>query len=72
MDVLRLPTDQLILRFLSELAEFQHRELEGDKQLGTLTLRVGVCHNKNESMVEVCVLKGENLPGMSRNGTLIE
>ena len=67
MEVLHLPTDELILRLLSEWVEFQHREMEGDRQLGTLN--VSVCHNLEESVVEVKAMKGQGLPTKNGSGT---
>ena len=66
MDVLRLPTDELILRFLSELVEIQRRELEDEKEFGSL--HASVSYLKEETMVEVNVMKGESLPSSSKNG----
>ena len=60
LEILRLPTDQLILRFLSELLEFQRREFERERPLGTL--EINLSYNKVESVVEVTVLKGEKFP----------
>lgn len=71
MDVLRLPTDELILRFLSELAEVQRRELEDEKEEGSKefgSLHASVSYLKEEMMVEVNVIKGESLPSSSKNG----
>lgn len=70
MDVLRLPTDDLILRFLSEFVEIQHRELEGEKEFGLL--HASVCYLKEETMVEVNIIKGEDLPSPSKNGERIQ
>ena len=63
-----MTTDELILRFLSEFVEIQHREWEGDKEFGSL--HVSVCYLKEESMVEVSAIKGERLPSSSKNGEL--
>ena len=69
LEVLRLPTDELILRFLSELLEFQRREFERERPLGTL--EINMCYNKEESAVEVTVVKGEKFPISNRNGNLV-
>ena len=72
MDVLRLSTDDLIHRFLSEFVEVQCRELEGEKEegggQGLGSLHVSVSYLKEEMMVEVNVIKGEGLPSMSKHG----
>ena len=73
MDVLRLSTDDLIRRFLSEFAEVQRRELEGEKEeggggQGLGSLHVSVSYLKEETMVEVNVIKGEGLPSTSKHG----
>ena len=72
MDVLRLSTDNLILHFLSEFVEIQRRELEGEKEEGSGlgSLHISVCYLKEESMVEVNVIKGESLPSMGKNGEI--
>ena len=68
LEVLRLPTDELIVRFLSELLEFQRQEVERERQLGTL--EVSTCYNKDESAVEVTVVKGEKFPISNKHGNL--
>ena len=72
MDVLRLSTDDLILRFLSEFVEVQRRELEGEKEeaSGLGSLHISVCYLKDKSMIEVTVIKGESLPSMGKNGEI--
>ena len=71
MDVLRLPTDELILRFLSEFVEVQRREMEDEKEESSKefgSLHASVSYLKEEMMVEVDVIKGESLPSLSKNG----
>ena len=73
LDVLRLSTEELIRRFLSEFVEIQRRELEGEKEEGGSgqglgSLHTSVCYLKEETVVEVNVIKGEGLPSTSKNG----
>ena len=67
-----MSTDNLILHFLSEFVEVQRRELEGEKEEGSGlgSLHISVCYLKEESMVEVNVIKGESLPSMGKNGEI--
>ena len=67
-----MSTDNLILHFLSEFVEIQRRELEGEKEEGSGlgSLHISVCYLKEESMVEVNVIKGESLPSMGKNGEI--
>ena len=69
LDILRLPTDKLILRFFSDLAQLQREEKErGKEELGTLLISVG--YLKQSSMVEVDVIQGRRLPGLDKSGEL--
>ena len=67
LDILRLPTEKLILRFFSDLAQRQSDEVESGKaELGTLLISVG--YLKQSSVVEVDVIQGKNLPGLDKTG----
>ena len=67
MDILRLPTEELILRFFSDLARRQADEIQkGDAKLGTLLISVG--YLKQDAVVEVDVIQGKSLPGMDKSG----
>ena len=67
LDVLRQPTDTLILRFFSELAQCQSDVIEkGKADLGTLLISVG--YHKGKSLVEVDIIQGKNLPGLDKTG----
>lgn len=68
LDILRLPTDELILRFFSDLVQLQSHEFEGEKKLGTF--HISVCYIKEESVVEVKDIQGKGLPGLGRSGML--
>ena len=62
-----MPTEKLILRFFSDLAQRQHEEVESGKaELGTLLISVG--YLKQSSVVEVDVIQGKNLPGLDKSG----
>ena len=65
MDILRLPTEKLILRFFSDLAQRQLDEVKSGKaELGTLLISIG--YLKQSSVVDIDVLQGENFPGLER------
>lgn len=67
LDILRLPTDDLILRFFSDLAKRQRDEIEQERaSLGTLLISVG--YRKEDSIVEVDVIQGKGLPGLDKSG----
>lgn len=67
LDILRLPTDKLILRFFSDLAQRQCDEMEREKtEFGTLLISVG--YLTGESVVEVDVIQGKGLPGLDKTG----
>ena len=67
LDILRLPTEKLILRFFSDLAQRQHEEVESGKaELGTLLFSVG--YLKQSSVIEVDIIQGKNLPGLDKTG----
>ena len=60
-----MPTEKLILRFFSDLAQRQCEEVESGKaELGTLLISVG--YLKQSSVVDVDVIQGENFPGLER------
>ena len=62
-----MPTEKLILRFFSDLAQRQREEVErGKAELGTLLISVG--YLKQSSVVEVDVIQGKNLPGLDKTG----
>jgi acetamidase/formamidase len=60
---------------LSEFVEVQGHELENEKEEGSGqgfgSLHVSVCCLKEETTVEVNVIKGESLPSPSKNGESI-
>ena len=63
LDILRLPTDKLILRFFSDLAQLQREEKErGKEEFGTLLISVG--YLKQNSVVDVDVIQGKGFPGL--------
>ena len=69
LDILRLPTDKLILRFFSELAQNQAKEIRSRKnELGTLLVSVG--YSKKNS-VEVDIIQGNKLPGLDKTGEIL-
>ena len=69
LDILRLPTDKLILRFFSELAQNQSKEIRHRKnELGTLLVSVG--YSKKNSVVEVDIIQGNKLPGLDKTGEI--
>ena len=66
LDILRLPTDKLVLRFFSDLAQRQCQEIErGRAEYGTLLISVG--YLKHKSVVEVDVIHGKKLPGLEKS-----
>ena len=71
LDILRLPTSDLTLRFFSDLAQRQCAELDkGTASLGTLLVSVGYLREK--AVVEVDVIQGAGLPGLDKSGMVIE
>ena len=67
LDIRRQTTNELILRFFSDLSRCQQDEIEkGKMELGTLLISVG--YIKGESIVEVDVIQGRNLPGLDKTG----
>ena len=67
LDIRRQTTDELILRFFFDLSRCQRDEIEkGRMELGTLLISVG--YIKAESIVEVDVIQGRNLPGLDKTG----
>ena len=67
LDILRLPTEKLILRFFSDLAQRQHEEVKSGKaELGTLLISVG--YLKQSSVMEVDIIHGKSLPGLDKSG----
>ena len=62
-----MPTEKLILRFFSDLAQRQREEVESGKaELGTLLVSVG--YLKQSSIIEIDVIQGRNLPGLDKTG----
>ena len=62
-----MPTEKLILRFFSDLAQRQCEERESGKaNLGTLLISVG--YLKQSSIVDVDIIQGKNLPGLDKSG----
>ena len=60
-----MPTEKLILRFFSDLAQRQREEVEsGEAELGTLLVSVG--YLKQSSVVDVDVIQGESFPGLEK------
>ena len=65
LDILRSPTEKLVLHFFSDLAKRQYQEMKhGKAQLGTLLISVG--YLKQSSIVEVDVIQAEKLPGLEK------
>lgn len=62
-----MPTDKLVLRYLSDLAQYQSGKLDESKTFGTL--QFSVAYFKEKSVVEVNILQGMNLPSLDSNGT---
>ena len=62
-----MPTDKLILRFFSDLAQRQREEVKSGKaELGTLLVSVG--YLRQSSVIEIDVIQGRNLPGLDKTG----
>lgn len=65
LDILRSPTEKLVLHFFSDLAKHQCQEMEqGKTELGTLLISVG--YLKQSSVVEVDVIQAKKLPGLEK------
>ena len=63
-----LSTRDLVLRCCADLAEQQAKAVGSpEHKLGELTLSVG--YLKEKAVVEVAVVKGDNLPAIDKNGT---
>ena len=67
LDILRLPTRDLTLRFFTDLAQRQEAEVDkGTAALGTLLVSIG--YLKQDAVVEVDVIQGKGLPGLDKSG----
>ena len=71
LDVLRLPTIDLIPRFFHELAQRQESAVKGsEKPFGNLLLTVS--YLRDQSAVNVNIIQAQKLPGLDKSGKLIE
>ena len=60
-----MPTEKLILRFFSDLAQRQCDEVKSGKaELGRLLISIG--YHKQSSVVDIDVIQGENFPGLEK------
>lgn len=68
LEILALPTHDVILRFQSELVKQQASAVEkrAEQKYGTLTFSVGYLRDKGA--VEVTIIQGQKLPGLDKNG----
>ena len=62
-----LSTDELILRFCSELADIQTAIT--DARLGMLLLSIS--YNQEREAIKVIIVEGKNLPAMDRSGNYL-
>ena len=76
LDILSLPTDRLILRFYSELADIQTAEAQTAEinpksaKLGRLLLSTG--YHQEREVIEVTLIQGKDLPGPDNSGTVLQ
>ena len=62
LEILRLSTDELTCRYISDLVQLQSKHEETDSEDVTGTLHFSVAYFKEKSTVEATILQGISLP----------